>query len=96
MYDYLRDNLHDDAAGDPTRMVVTWVTQDATNSSVCEFGPVNLDTVAKGTQTMFQDGGDQHRKLYIHRVTLEQLAPGKMYGERALFACVADCRKVEL
>ncbi|XP_013383368.1 acid phosphatase type 7-like [Lingula anatina] len=60
-------------------MVVTWVTLSQTNSSLVEYGIRSLENAAKGSETMFQDGGSEHRKLYIHRVTVTGLKPGQKY-----------------
>ena len=62
-------------------MVVTWVTLDATNSSIVEYGHRSLDAVAKGIQDVFVDGGSEKRKIYMHRVTLSGLKPSTTYSK---------------
>jgi hypothetical protein len=60
-------------------MIVTWVTQDAVNESVVEYGSDSLNKVEYGTHDLFVDGGFQRRHLYIHRVQLSNLVPGTVY-----------------
>ena len=63
-------------------MVVTWVTLSTLNeSSIVEYGRTSLSSVAKGTRTKFVDGGKEKRVIYMHRVTLTGLSPGKKYCE---------------
>lgn len=64
----------------PTKMVVTWVTQNKTSASIVIYGISGLDQAASGNMTTFVDGGSQHHTLYIHRVTLSGLIPGQKYG----------------
>lgn len=64
----------------PTKMVVTWVTQNKTSASIVRYGISGLDQAASGNMTTFVDGGSQHHTLYIHRVTLSGLIPGQKYG----------------
>ena len=68
--------------GDPTEMVVTWVTLVPTNHSVVEFNKrgLPLDYQVMGKMTTFVDGGSEKRKIYVHRVTLTGLVPGQQYG----------------
>ena len=64
-------------------MVVTWVTFNTTGGSVVEYGlhVVGYFTdVVKGREDLFQDGGSEKRKLYIHRVVLTGLTPDAKYG----------------
>ena len=61
-------------------MVVTWVTMNRTTASVVEYGRDNLNTVARGSQDVFIDGGSERRHIYMHRVTLSGLMPGQSYG----------------
>lgn len=65
-------------------MVVTWVTLDNVKRPVAEYGCAKSDVmnkVAKGVSTVFKDGGDEGRKIYIHRVTMNGLLPDHEYGE---------------
>ena len=62
-------------------MVVTWVTMDSTGLAFVEYGTNNLDSLAKGSEDVFIDGGDEKRHLYMHRVTLTGLTPGQRYSK---------------
>ncbi|KAJ8290422.1 hypothetical protein GJAV_G00012650 [Gymnothorax javanicus] len=75
------EQVHISYPGDPYSMVVTWTTFNATES-VVEYnvwGGKLFDLTAKGASTIFEDGGSENRKLYIHRVTLTDLKPGSPY-----------------
>lgn len=61
-------------------MIVTWVTLDYVNESMVEFGMSDLNQLAIGSSINFTDGGFERRKLNIHRVLIENLAPGKTYS----------------
>ena len=69
-------------SGDPTEMMVTWVTLAYTNYTVVEYNKAGfpLTLQASGDITKFTDGGSEHRVLYIHRVKLTGLVPDQMYG----------------
>ena len=69
-------------SGDPTEMMVTWVTLASTNYTVVEYNKAGfpLTLRASGDITKFTDGGSEHRVLYIHRVKLTGLVPDQMYG----------------
>lgn len=69
-------------AGNPTEMMVTWVTLAYTNYTIVEYNKVGfpLTIRATGGVTKFTDGGSEHRVLYIHRVKLTELVPGQKYG----------------
>lgn len=75
---------------DPTEMVVTWVTQESTKSSVVEYGEYAIDQVSSGTEEIFQDGGSEKRTFFIHRVVLRKLSPATKYGR------LRTCRNVGL
>uniref|UniRef100_A0A8C9TZE8 Purple acid phosphatase n=1 Tax=Scleropages formosus TaxID=113540 RepID=A0A8C9TZE8_SCLFO len=62
-------------------MMVTWTTFDEADSMV-EYGLLGgklFEMMAKGSSTIFVDGGSEKRKLFIHRVTLSALRPGFTY-----------------
>ena len=60
-------------------MVVTWVTQNKTNHSMVEYGTsIAMNLQSSGSATKFVDGGNEHRALYIHRVTIVA-KPGESY-----------------
>ena len=65
----------------PTEMVATWVTDSSTDVSVVEYGLNDLGLVAKGIEETFVDGGSQKRVLYMHRVKMTGLVPGRQYSE---------------
>lgn len=71
---------HGTVPDSPTKMVVTWVTQNKTSASIVIYGISSLNQAALGNMTTFVDGGSQHHTLYIHRVTLSGLIPGQKYG----------------
>ncbi|XP_013772762.1 acid phosphatase type 7-like [Limulus polyphemus] len=73
------EQIHISYGADPTQMIVTWVTMNPTNTSMVEYGKIKLTQVAKGNSILFTDGGPQMRQLYIHRVILDKLKPGKTY-----------------
>ncbi|CAH1792329.1 unnamed protein product [Owenia fusiformis] len=76
------EQVHLSYAGNPTEMVVTWVTQSATNSSIVQFGIAKPTQAIIGKQELFKDGGSEARLFYIHRVTLFHLTPGMSYKYR--------------
>ncbi|XP_071535024.1 acid phosphatase type 7 isoform X2 [Panulirus ornatus] len=60
-------------------MVITWTTPSETSLSVVEFGRESLNDSAHGIALSFTDGGSEHRKMWIHRVTLKDLLPDTRY-----------------
>ena len=60
--------------------MVTWLTPSDASSYV-KYGLTDMDTVAEGTQQKFMDGGKEHRVMWIHRVTLKNLAPKTRYSK---------------
>ncbi|PVD25439.1 hypothetical protein C0Q70_13095 [Pomacea canaliculata] len=84
------EQVHLSYTGNSTEMVVTWVTQDTTSTSTVMYGLSDLNLTASGSMTTFVDGGSQHRKLYIHRVTLTGLLPGHKYAPLALCDVLAS------
>jgi len=62
-------------------MVVTWVTMQSTDTSMVEYGVKELNKTAKGHEDVFIDGGREKRLMYIHRVTISGLSPGRKYCE---------------
>ena len=69
-------------SGDPTEMMVTWVTLAYTNYTIVEYNKAGFSLTLRvsGGVTKFTDGGSEHRVLYIHRVKLTGLVPNQMYG----------------
>jgi len=73
-------------------MVVTWVTMQSTHASVVKYGVEELSRMARGTQDVFTDGGQEKRVMYIHRVTVTGLQPGIKYSEyKILFHFFSFC-----
>ncbi|KAL9953568.1 hypothetical protein ACROYT_G041005 [Oculina patagonica] len=75
------EQIHLSSTGDPTEMMVTWVTLAPTNYSIVEYNKAgfSLTLQASGGVTKFTDGGSEHRVLYIHRVKLTGLVPDQSY-----------------
>lgn len=70
--------------GDPTEMMITWVTLSAAVKSVVEYGKrcrMPLSKRAYGSSTEYNTCGWKKRKIFIHRVKLEGLVPGRGYGK---------------
>ena len=66
-------------------MMVTWVTLAKAAKSVVEYGeryklPLNKKVLGQATE--FKTCGSKERKLYIHRVIVEDLTPGQGYGKK--------------
>ncbi|XP_063624902.1 acid phosphatase type 7 isoform X1 [Cydia splendana] len=57
----------------PNDIVLTWTTFNDTQGSYATFGKEQLTDQVSGYSTLFRDGGQQRRELYIHRVTLPGL-----------------------
>ena len=63
-------------------MMVTWVTQSKSVSSVVEYGENQVrDKRTFGRMKKWEACGWKKRYLYIHRVQLAGLVPGKRYGK---------------
>ena len=62
-------------------MIVTWVTFDSTSNTIVEYGIDKLENSVNGKYNLFEDGGSEKRKLYIHRVTLTNLKPNTKYSK---------------
>ncbi|MGH0131341.1 UNVERIFIED_CONTAM: hypothetical protein FKN15_047685 [Acipenser sinensis] len=76
------EQVHVSYTGVPQSMIITWTTFNKTESWV-EYGVWGgklFQLTAQGSCTLFKDGGDEGRKLYMHRVTLTHLKPGTAYG----------------
>ncbi|XP_068729313.1 acid phosphatase type 7-like [Montipora capricornis] len=75
------EQIHLSSTGDPSEMIVTWVTLSFTNDSIVEYNKFGfpLTMRASGNITRFVDGGSEHRVLYMHRVKLTGLTPDEVY-----------------
>lgn len=60
-------------------IVITWVTPTETPSAVVKFGTASLNNSVDGSSKEFTDGGNEHRQMWIHRVTLKDLLPNTAY-----------------
>jgi hypothetical protein len=82
-YDRQPQHVHLSLGSKPSEMMVTWLTTNATSSSVVEFGSQDtffaLTKRQEGWMEMFTDGGSERRTMHIHRVLLTNLQPGKSY-----------------
>ena len=67
--------------GDPTEMMITWSTFNDTKESLVQYGfkPNHLSMQAKGSRTLFVDGGSEKHTQYIHRVKMTGLKTGYKY-----------------
>ena len=59
--------------------VITWVTLDPVNNTLCEYGITQLDIIVNGSSELFTDGGIERRQIQIHRVVLNNLLPDQQY-----------------
>ena len=63
-------------------MIVTWITLNNIPDSIVEYSIDDaLDQRVNGTVSIFQDGGSEARREYVHRVVLRNLIPGQKYCE---------------
>ncbi|RWS17160.1 Iron/zinc purple acid phosphatase-like protein [Dinothrombium tinctorium] len=60
-------------------MVITWSTLCPSRIAYVRYGTGFLSEVVKGHSTEFIDGGEQKRKIYIHRVFLTELIEETKY-----------------
>lgn len=79
------EQIHISSTGDPTEMMITWVTMAESVKSVVEYGeryklPLNMKTF--GSATKYKACGWKKRIIYMHRVKLEGLTPGSGYDYR--------------
>ena len=80
-------------SGDPTEMMVTWTTMSEAVKSEVEYGErykPPLNKRAYGSSTEYQTCGWKKRIIYIHRVKLEGLVPGRGYG--MIVGFISFCR----
>lgn len=61
-------------------MFVTWATLNSTGDAIVQFGQGRTSQSANGSESLFVDGGSEKRHIYMHRVLLTGLVPGKNYG----------------
>ncbi|CAD5113759.1 DgyrCDS2925 [Dimorphilus gyrociliatus] len=73
------EQIHLSLGESPNEMVVTWITQQNTNSTIVEYGEKEFDKFEKGSSIKFTDGGPERREFFNHRVVLRDLKPGTMY-----------------
>ncbi|CAH3974751.1 unnamed protein product [Pieris brassicae] len=78
----------------PNDIIVTWTTFNNTHESRVQYGLGEMSLEAVGTRHQFTDGGQLHRHMWIHRVTLLDLKfdtkyeyhAGSVYGWSELFS----------
>ncbi|PFX17445.1 Iron/zinc purple acid phosphatase-like protein [Stylophora pistillata] len=78
------EQIHISSTGDPTEMMITWVTMAESVKSVVEYGErlkLPLNKKAFGSATKYKACGWKKRIIYMHRVKLEELTPGSGYEE---------------
>ena len=80
--------------GNPTEMMITWVTFKPTVNHTVKYNvhgePLSLNATA-GTITKFTDGGGEHRVLFIHKIKLTGLTPNQQYG-RSITSMLGESR----
>lgn len=84
--DYQPQQIHLSFGNNLSEIVVTWTTYTDTNESVVEYGIGGLILNAVGTRQLFVDGGNAHRKMYIHKVRLTDLTSESVYGKLMIFS----------
>lgn len=77
--DYQPQQIHLSFGKNLSEIVVTWTTYTDSNESIVEYGIDGLILNAVGTRQLFVDGGNAHRKMYIHKVRLTDLMPESVY-----------------
>lgn len=77
--DYQPQQIHLSFGNNLSEIVVTWTTYTNTNESIVEYGIGGLILSAVGTRQLFVDGGNAHKKMYIHKVRLTDLTPESVY-----------------
>ncbi|CAF0993366.1 unnamed protein product [Didymodactylos carnosus] len=75
----LPEQIHISYGLDPSIMVVTWITLTEVNDSVVEYGIDTFDKRVNGSVSIFDDGGSEKRREYVHRVVIRNLIPGQKY-----------------
>lgn len=73
------EQVHLSLGVQPTELVITWTTFNATTNSTVWYGIDKMDQVAYGWQTKFTDDGAEKREIRIHRVKLSNLQSGASY-----------------
>ncbi|XP_066979336.1 acid phosphatase type 7-like isoform X2 [Macrobrachium rosenbergii] len=73
------DQIHLSYADDGCGIVVSWVTQNITGESVVEYGTTSLNARTEGRSSLFEDGGNETRRMYMHGVHLTDLQADTRY-----------------
>lgn len=67
----------------PSEMMVTWVTMNSTKTPKVEYNLIGEEKFclhSVGFSSVFVDGGNEKRTMFMNRVLLKNLQPGQAYG----------------
>ncbi|KAK9869436.1 hypothetical protein WA026_003191 [Henosepilachna vigintioctopunctata] len=76
---YRPEQIHLAFGQNTSEITITWSTFSDTQESTVEYGIGGLILKAKGSSSLFVDGGNGHHSQYIHKVTLNNLTPHSRY-----------------
>ena len=60
--------------------MITWSTPKNTGESIVNYGEEKFTETEHGTSSIFVDGGNEKRSMWIHRVYLKNLKHNTSYG----------------